>query len=68
VALFEFDKKHMQIAPREGPPERFGGPLISGLECHHGAPQIGKAAKIARCEQLALDNGEVHLELVSQLA
>jgi len=54
----------VQVATREGPLERFGSPLIAGLKCHQSVLQAGQAVKAARREQLSLDNGELHLELV----
>jgi len=53
-----------QIAPGEGPPERFGGTLISILEANQGAFESGAIDKIAGREQFALNDGEVDLDLV----
>jgi len=33
--LLELVEENVQIAACEGPLERFGGPLIAGLEGHH---------------------------------
>ena len=54
----------MKIASRKGPLERFGGPLVAGLEGHHVPLQIGLALEVARGEQLALNDREVDLDLV----
>ena len=54
----------MQVAAREGPLERIGSSLIASLERHHGPLQFRQTVKAAWREQLPLDNGEVHLQLV----
>lgn len=48
--LLELSQKSMQVAAREGPLERFGGPLVAGLEGHHVLLQIGQALEVARCK------------------
>ena len=53
----------MQITSCEGPRERFGGVLVAGRESHRILLQIGKALEVARCEQLALNDREVDLDL-----
>src|SRR6185295_650269 len=60
----EFGEEYVQIAASEGPLERFGGPLVAGQEGHHVPLQIGQALEVTRCEQLALNDREVNLDLV----
>jgi hypothetical protein len=62
--LLEFGEERVQIAAREGPRERFGGPLVAGLESHHVPLQVGRALEVARGKQLALNDREVDLDLV----
>ena len=62
--LLEFGKEFVQITTCEGPLEWFGGPLISGLEGYHIPLQGGQALEVARGKQLALNDREVHLDLV----
>ena len=54
----------MKIAAREGPFERFRGSLIAVLESGQAPPERAEVWKIAWREQLALDDGEVNLDLV----
>jgi hypothetical protein len=54
----------MQITAREGPFERFGGALVAGLEGHHVPLQIGQTLEVGGGEQLALNDREIHLDLI----
>ena len=54
----------VKIMACESPFERLRGSLITGLESHLGPPERAEVWKIAGREQLALDNGEVDLDLV----
>ena len=51
-------------SPREGPLERFGDPMVAGLEGYHVPRQVGQALEVARREQLALNDREVDLDLL----
>ena len=54
----------MQVTAGEGPLERLGGPLIAALECDQAAFEGGEVVEVARREELALNDGEVDLDLV----
>ena len=64
MSFLELGQEYVQVTSRKCPFERFGGPLVAGLEGHHVPLQIGPALKVARGEQFALNDREVDLDLV----
>ena len=54
----------MEIAACESPFERFRRSLISVLESHQRQFQGFHILEIHWCQQLTLNNGEVHLDLI----
>ena len=64
MSLLELGQEYVQVTSRECPFERLGGPLVADLEGHHVPLQIGPALKVARGEQLALNDREVDLNLI----
>jgi hypothetical protein len=58
----------MKIAACESPFERLRRSLISALESHQRQLQRSQILEIHGCQQLTLNNGEIDLDLVSQLA
>ena len=60
----ELDQKHVQVTAGEGPLEGSGGALIAALEGHQTAFEGSQIGKVARREELALNDGEVDLNLV----
>lgn len=54
----------MQVTAREGPLELLGGLLIAALECNQVAFEGSEIGEVARCEELALNDGEVDLDLI----
>jgi hypothetical protein len=60
----ELDEKHVQITAREGPLERLGGTLIAALESDQAAFGGSESGEVTWREELALNDGEVILDLV----
>ena len=60
----QLDEKDVQVTAREGPLERLGGLLIAALECNQAAFECREICEVARREELALNDGEVDLDLV----
>ena len=60
----QLDEKDVQVTAREGPLERLGGMLIAALECDQAAFECREICEVARREELALNDGEVDLDLV----
>ena len=54
----------MQVTACEGPLEWLGGILIAALECDQAAFEGREIGEVARREELALNDGEVDLDLV----
>ena len=61
---FELDDERMKVTTREGPLEWLGGLLVAILEGHQTPFKLSQIGKVAWCEKLALDDGEVDLDLV----
>ena len=57
-------KQDIEIAAGEGPLERLGGLLVALLEAHQLVSERGEIRKIVGSEELALDNGEIDLDLI----
>ena len=60
----QLDEKDVQVTAREGPLERLGGLPIAALECNQAAFECREICEVARREELALNDGEVDLDLV----
>ncbi len=53
-----------QVLTREGPLERFGDLLVVILEVEQTFLKLGQRREVVRCEDLALNTGEVDFDLV----
>jgi len=62
--LAEFFEQRIEIAAGEGPLEGLGGLLIAILESHELVLERGEVRKVVGREELALDDGEIDLDLV----
>jgi hypothetical protein len=62
--LLELMKQAVEIIAREGPLEGLGGFLVVLLEPHQLFSKRGEVRKIVGRQQLALDDGEIDLDLV----
>ena len=60
----ELGQECVEVTAGKGPLEWFGGPLVASLEGHHVPLQIGQALEVAGGKQLALNDGEVDLDLI----
>ena len=64
VVGLQLDEKDVEVTAREGPLERLGGMLIAALECNQAAFECREIGGVAWREELALNDGEVDLDLV----
>ena len=62
--LAEVFEQRIEIAAGEGPLEGLGGLLIAILESHELVLERGEAREVVGREELALDDGEIDLDLV----
>ena len=61
--MLELLEQEIEISAREGPLEGLGGLLIVLLEPHQLFSKCGEVRKVVGREQLALDDGEIDLDL-----
>src|SRR6266542_4772286 len=60
----QFRKQPRQVAPRKGPLEWAGQGFIVALEGQQPVLHGGQGMEVVRCQDLALDNGKVDLNLI----
>ena len=61
---FEFGDECMKIRTREGALEWLGSFLVTTLKGHQNPLEICRIIKVGWSEELALDDGEIDLDLV----